>query len=52
METPHALVVEDGFPVSDGHTLVIPRRHVISLYELASEEQEAVWHALLVSVLI
>jgi diadenosine tetraphosphate (Ap4A) HIT family hydrolase len=43
-ETPHALVVEDGFPVSDGHTLVIPRRHVISLYELASEEQEAVWH--------
>jgi diadenosine tetraphosphate (Ap4A) HIT family hydrolase len=43
LETPHALVVEDGFPVSEGHTLVIPRRHVSSLYELKKEEQEAVW---------
>ena len=31
-------VIRDGFPVSEGHTLVIPRRHVGSLFELSSEE--------------
>ncbi len=28
----------DGFPVSNGHTLVIPRRHVQSIWELTTEE--------------
>ena len=27
-QTPLALVIHDGFPVSPGHTLIIPRRHV------------------------
>lgn len=33
----------DAFPVGEGHMLVIPRRHVISLFELTENEQEAVW---------
>jgi diadenosine tetraphosphate (Ap4A) HIT family hydrolase len=28
----------DGFPVSNGHSLVIPRRHVPSIWELPEEE--------------
>jgi diadenosine tetraphosphate (Ap4A) HIT family hydrolase len=28
----------DGFPVSKGHTLVIPKRHVDSLWEMTSDE--------------
>jgi diadenosine tetraphosphate (Ap4A) HIT family hydrolase len=41
-----ALAVADAFPVSAGHTLAIPRRHVTSFFELTEEEVTAV-HALL-----
>jgi diadenosine tetraphosphate (Ap4A) HIT family hydrolase len=34
--------VFDGFPISPGHALVIPKRHVVSLTDLAEDE----WHAL------
>ena len=37
----HALVVRDAYPVSEGHTLVIPRRHVGSFFELRPQEREA-----------
>lgn len=33
-----ALAVFDQFPVSPGHALVLPRRHVASLWELDPEE--------------
>ncbi|HVC12206.1 MAG TPA: HIT family protein [Burkholderiales bacterium] len=33
-----ALAVFDKFPVSPGHALVLPRRHVASLWELDPEE--------------
>ncbi len=33
-----ALAVFDKFPVSPGHALVFPRRHVASLWELEPEE--------------
>ena len=36
-----ACVIEDGFPISPGHSLVIPRRHVRSLFELDEEERAA-----------
>lgn len=29
----------DGFPVSPGHVLIIPRRHVASFFELTLEER-------------
>jgi diadenosine tetraphosphate (Ap4A) HIT family hydrolase len=38
-----AAAFKDGFPVNPGHTLLIPRRHVASLFELTAEEQAAVW---------
>ncbi len=38
-----AAAFKDGFPVNPGHTLIIPRRHVASLFELTAEEQAAVW---------
>jgi diadenosine tetraphosphate (Ap4A) HIT family hydrolase len=37
------LVVRDGFPVSEGHSLVVPRQHVASLFELSPEDQCALW---------
>ena len=32
-------VIRDGFPVSPGHTLIIPRRHVGSFFELTPDER-------------
>lgn len=36
-----AYSARDSFAVSPGHTLVIPRRHVASFFELAPEEVQA-----------
>ena len=35
------LIVRDAFPVSPGHRLIIPRRHIGSLFELRPEERDA-----------
>jgi len=43
METAHTIAFTDGFPVAPGHTLMIPRRHVASIFDLAPEERTAVW---------
>lgn len=40
------LVVRDGFPVSRGHTLIIPRRHVASFFEVTLEERVALFEQL------
>jgi diadenosine tetraphosphate (Ap4A) HIT family hydrolase len=42
-ETPTALAILDSFPVNPGHTLIIPRRHVASYFELSTDEQNALW---------
>jgi len=36
----NGVVIRDGFPVSPGHTLVIPLRHVRSFFELTNEERQ------------
>lgn len=33
-----AYAMADGFPVTPGHTLVIPRRHVADYFDLSPEE--------------
>jgi len=33
------VTIRDGFPVSPGHTLVIPKRHVGSWFEISKEDQ-------------
>ena len=37
------LAVNDGYPVTEGHTLVIPRRHVTTLFQLSPAEQANIW---------
>lgn len=39
----HATAFRDGFPVSPGHTLVVPREHVASLFDLPAEVQTSLW---------
>jgi diadenosine tetraphosphate (Ap4A) HIT family hydrolase len=39
----HAVALKDAFPVSQGHSLVVPKVHVRSLFELPEEVQESIW---------
>ncbi|HBG05151.1 MAG: HIT family hydrolase [Geobacteraceae bacterium GWC2_58_44] len=39
----HALAFFDGFPVTPGHTLIVPRRHISSFFEVTKEEQAALF---------
>jgi diadenosine tetraphosphate (Ap4A) HIT family hydrolase len=41
-----AFTVADAFPVSPGHTLVIPRRHVTTFWELTGPEVASVFDLL------
>lgn len=36
-----ALAIYDGFPVSPGHALIIPKRHVASFFDLTEDEKKA-----------
>jgi diadenosine tetraphosphate (Ap4A) HIT family hydrolase len=38
-ETESVFAILDGFPVSPGHTLIIPKRHVASFFETTNEER-------------
>lgn len=35
-----ALAIKDGYPISNGHTLIIPKRHIASFFETTKEERE------------
>lgn len=37
------VAIRDAFPVADGHTLVVPRRHEPDLLGLTAEESAALW---------
>jgi len=41
--TPTAIAFPDNFPIADGHTLVVPREHVSSIYELSTSDQADLW---------
>jgi diadenosine tetraphosphate (Ap4A) HIT family hydrolase len=43
LENKLAVALADEFPVAVGHTLVVPRRHVASLFELPSDELATLW---------
>ena len=38
-----AVTLRDGYPVSKGHTFIVPRRHVADFLDLTREEQAAIW---------
>jgi diadenosine tetraphosphate (Ap4A) HIT family hydrolase len=40
------MALRDGFPVSNGHTLIVPRRHIASLSGVTGEEIAALWSLL------
>ena len=40
-ENEHAIAFLDSFPVSPGHSLVVPRRHVPTIMDLGTEEYQA-----------
>jgi diadenosine tetraphosphate (Ap4A) HIT family hydrolase len=42
-ENDHAVTLSDVFPVAEGHTLVVPRKHVGSIYKLSVADQNALW---------
>jgi diadenosine tetraphosphate (Ap4A) HIT family hydrolase len=36
----YGVVIRDGFPISPGHTLVMPQRHIGSFFDLNADERE------------
>jgi len=45
-ESPLALTLRDAFPLTPGHTLIVPRRHFANLFDATGEEIAAIWQAL------
>jgi diadenosine tetraphosphate (Ap4A) HIT family hydrolase len=43
LENELAFAFYDGFPVTLGHALVVPKRHVASFFEITGEEQSALF---------
>jgi len=37
------IVIRDGFPISEGHTLIIPKRHIKSFFDLQSKERDSLF---------
>ena len=46
MESATAYAIFDKFPVSNGHTLIIPKKHCSDYFELSFKEQSACWFML------
>ncbi len=42
----HLIVIRDGYPISPGHTLIIPKRHTGSFFDLSPDEHQAITQAL------
>ena len=41
-----AVAFSDAFPVSPGHTLIVPRRHIAAYFDLCADEQATLWRLL------
>ena len=41
LEHQHTVALLDGYPISPGHTLIVPKHHIASLFEATLEEQQA-----------
>jgi len=38
----YAIAIRDGFPLSNGHTLLIPKRHTQSFFDLTENERTSI----------
>ena len=41
-----AFAIRDGFPVSPGHTLIVPRRHIDSFFAISVQERDSLMRLL------
>jgi diadenosine tetraphosphate (Ap4A) HIT family hydrolase len=41
-----ALAIRDAFPVSSGHTLIVPKRHVATFFATTPEERKSMFELL------
>ncbi len=46
LESKLSAAFPDAFPVSPGHTLIVPRRHVLDYFALDDAEQLTIWKML------
>lgn len=37
----YAFIVRDAYPISEGHSLIIPRRHIRSFFDVSDVERDA-----------
>jgi len=44
-ESDLTITIRDGHPVSPGHTLILPKRHIESLFDVTGEEQAEIMAA-------
>ena len=42
-ESRHALAIRDRYPVSNGHTLVIPKAHAATIFDQSADVQADIW---------
>lgn len=45
-ESPYFLAIWDGYPVTEGHALLVSKRHIESFFSLSSEERTDVMSAM------
>ena len=44
-----AIAIRDGYPVANGHTLIIPKRHVMSFFDLTEAERSSIFKLLTIA---
>ncbi|WP_366923987.1 HIT domain-containing protein [Metallumcola ferriviriculae] len=46
-ENDYAFAIADKYPITRGHTLVIPKRHFVDFFEIRKEERDAIMDLLI-----
>lgn len=46
MENDHAFAIPDKYPITDGHTLIIPKRHFADYFDSLKAEHDAIYDLL------
>ncbi len=46
MQNDFAFVIRDGYPISEGHTLIIPKAHSATFFEIPTKVRQAMFELL------